>query len=176
MFTLYKLLRSLLRSLASDAAPWQMAVGAFLGVLLGLLPIWPAAHGPSPLGLCLVLALCVVNCHIATALLFLGIGKLVAGLLAGPAATIGGMFDGLARSSAEIPFLHLSLWSHTGWLGLTLVGLVLAPLAALGMWLLATWFRRAVVPRLQERKRLLAAGQKLDKPWLVNLGCWFLGV
>ena len=41
MLTLLKLIRGLLKGLASAAAPWQLALGAWFGVMLGFLPIFP---------------------------------------------------------------------------------------------------------------------------------------
>lgn len=178
MYLIYKLLRNLVRAIASDAAPWQIALGALLGTLVGLLPVWPLSHGygPAPLGCALLLIALVVNCHLASFLLWLGIGKLLALALAGPAVSIGEAAAGLAQASADIPLLHLSLWDHTGYLGKTLLGFAIAPLAAIAMAILAVWFRRRWLPVLRERRRLLQAGSMVNRAWLVRLTCWFFGL
>lgn len=178
MYLTYKLLRSFIRSLASDAKPWQIGIGAFLGVLVGFLPVWPAAQGfgPAPLGCALLLVALLINCHLATFLLLMGVAKLATKALGGAAVAVGESFEGLARASADIPLLHASLWDHTGWLGLTLIGGATALPVAAGMWILASWFHRVWKPRLLERQRLLKAGQLVDRPWLLKSLCWFFGL
>lgn len=178
MYLIYKLLRDLLRAIASEAAPWQIALGTLLGVLVGFLPVWPLSHGygPAPLGCALLLLALVVNCHLASFFLWLGIGKLLALALAGPAVALGESCAGLAQASADIPLLHLSLWDHTGYLGKTLIGAALAPVAALATGLLAVWFRRRWLPVLRERRRLMQAGSVVSRAWLVRLLCWFFGL
>ena len=128
MYFFYKLFRNLIRAMVSDAAPWQIAAGAFLGTLIGFLPLWPITHGyaPAPLGVLLLCTALVINVHLASVFLFLGMGKLLSKVLEGPAVVIGGWCDDLARASANIPFLHHSLWDHTGYLGLTMMGFVAA--------------------------------------------------
>lgn len=178
MYLIYKLLRSFIRSLASTAAPWQIGTAAALGIAVGFLPVWPWSHGfgPAPLGCALIAAAFLLNCHLATFFLLMGVGKLLGKALAGPALALGDSFEGLARASAEIPLLHASLWSHTGWLGLSLIGLAAMLPVGAAMWALSSWFHRTLVPRLRERQRLLKAGQALNRAWLVRLGCWFFGL
>ena len=55
MLTLLKLIRGVLRAITSAAAPWQVALGAWFGILLGFLPIFPVSMGPSLLGLSILL-------------------------------------------------------------------------------------------------------------------------
>jgi uncharacterized protein (TIGR03546 family) len=178
MYLLYKLLRKLIKALVSDAAPWQIALAAFLGTLVGFLPLWPITSGYAPalLGVLLLCLALVINVHLASFFLFLGVGKLLARLLEGPAVVIGGWCDGLARASANIPFLHHSLWDHTGYLGLTLMGFVAAPLFAITMYVTVVWFRRTWLPRILEDRRLRLTGTIVNRPILVRCACWFLGV
>ena len=175
MLTLLKLIRGLLKGLASAAAPWQLALGVWFGVMLGFLPIFPAA-GPSPLGFLLLFLAVVVNCHLASVLVFMGIFKLVALGLTGVGLAIGEGMSGFAQACADIPFLHASHWSHTGWLGMTMLGIVIAPIAAIGMFIFTRWFRAKVQPRLVERKRLALAGKVAGNGIIFKVGCWFMGL
>jgi uncharacterized protein (TIGR03546 family) len=176
MYTLYKLLRNLVRSVASQAAPWQIALGTFLGTLLGFMPIWPLSHGPSPLGLSLLMIALVVNCHLGSVLLFMGLGKSIGLALSGPAVTVGeGCWD-LAQRSADVPFLYLSHWSHTGYLGKTLLGFAVAPLFAILMLWTTHYVRTRLMAKLLERRALQQAGKLANKAWLVRTACWFFGL
>ena len=176
MFTLYKLIRNLFKALTSDAAPWQIFLGTFFGTLLGFLPIFPLSQGPSPIALILIGLVLVINVHLGSVFLFLGVTKLLSQVLHGPALLVGEQFSGLAQTCADIPFLHLSHWSHTGYLGLTLFGLVCAPLFAIVMYRFCLWFRVTWRDKLMEKARLLRAGSVVDHPWLVRLACWFFGI
>jgi uncharacterized protein (TIGR03546 family) len=178
MYLLYKLLRNLVRAMVSQAAPWQIGLGVFLGTLVGFLPVWPVTHGyaPSPLGVGLLFVALVINLHLASFFLFLGIGALLAKALMGPATVIGGWCEPLARASADIPLLHFSLWGHTGYLGLTLFGLVAAPIFAGLMLTLVLWFRRTWLPKILEHRRLNTVGALANRPILVRVLCWFFGV
>jgi uncharacterized protein (TIGR03546 family) len=176
MYTLYRLLRDMIRAIGSQAEPWQIGVGAFFGTLLGFLPICPLAYGPSPLGLSLLLAALIVNCHLGSVFLFMGVCKLLAASLGGVEADLGAHFAGLARASADIPFLHLSLWSHTGYLGKTLLGFACAPIFGVSMMLVTKWFRTKLMSKLLEQKHLMTAGKVANKPWAFRLACWFFGV
>jgi uncharacterized protein (TIGR03546 family) len=176
MLTLLKLLRGLIKAITSAAAPWQVAVGALFGVLLGFLPIFPLHYGPAPLGLALLFAALVINCHLGSVLLFMGLGKLLGLALKGPAAALGESCSGLAQASADVPFLHHSLWSHTGYLGLTLIGFVAAPLIALAMFAFTRWFRAKVAEKLAARKQLMLAGKVAGNAVVFKALCWFLGL
>jgi hypothetical protein len=176
MLTFLKLLRGMLKAITSSAAPWQIALGAFLGVLLGFLPIFPLSEGPSPLGFALILAALVINCHLASVLLFMGVGKLLGLALLDPAVALGGACTGLAQASADIPFLHYSHWSHTGYLGLTLIGLGAAPLVAAGMWGFTLWFRATVQARLAQQKLLATTGKVVGNSVVFKTLCWFIGL
>lgn len=176
MILLLKMIRGILKAITSAAAPWQVGLGAFLGVLLGFLPIMPSTYGPSPLGFGILVLAIFVNCHFGSVLLFLGLGKLLTLVLAGPALAIGTACDGLAQWAAHVPFLHASMWSHTGWLGLTILGLVCAPLVGLGMVWFTVWFRHQVATRLAERKRLMAAGKITGNFFVFRTLVWFLGM
>jgi uncharacterized protein (TIGR03546 family) len=175
MLTLLKLIRGLLKGLASAAAPWQLALGAWFGVMLGFLPIFPSA-GPSPLAFALLFLALVINCHLASLLLFLGVSKLLALGLKDAGLAIGNNLGGFAQTCADIPFLHASHWSHTGWLGMTVLGIVIAPVVALAMFLFTRWFRTKVQPKLVERRKLMLAGKVAGSGIGFKLICWFMGL
>lgn len=175
MLTLLKLIRGLLKGLASAAAPWQLALGAWFGVMLGFLPIFPSA-GPSLLGLTLLFLAIVINCHLASMLLFMGIFKLLALALKPVGLAIGTSMSGFAQTCADIPFLHASHWSHTGWLGMTVLGIVVAPFVALAMYLFTRWFRTTVQPKLVEKRKLMLAGKVAGSGIGFKLICWFMGL
>ncbi|MBA2481761.1 MAG: hypothetical protein H0V44_13945 [Planctomycetes bacterium] len=176
MYTLYRLLRNLIRSIASAAEPWQIALGTFFGTLLGFMPIWPLSQGPSPLGLSILVLALLVNCHLGSVFLFMGTCKLLSLALMGIELNIGQHFSALAQWSADQPFFYLSLWSHTGYLGKTLVGMACAPIFAAAMWWVTVTFRTKLMAKLMERRRLMTAGKFANNPWLFRLGCWFFGV
>lgn len=173
MFVIIKLIKKLLKIVNGNAAVWQVFLGALLGVLIGFLPIWPLAYGPAPLGLCLVIVAIVSNCHLGSVLLFWGIGTLLAIALRAPAVALGNALDGLARASAEIGFLHASLWSHTGYLGMSLIGLAAAPVIAALMAWTAHLFRSKLRDRLLQKKALVRSGKVAGNGILVRTTCWF---
>ena len=176
MYLAYKIARSTIKNLVSESAPWQIAVGTAIGTLLGFMPMWPVTQGPNPLWFALLATAFLVNCHFGSVLLFLGIGKLLAKILAGPAVVIGGSLDGVARTCADIPLLYWSLLSHTGYLGLTLLGLGFAiPFTIVMAWL-AHWFQTTVKARLLAQQQLVKAGKLANHPTLVRIGCWFMGI
>ncbi len=176
MYLTYKLTRGMIKSLVAEAAPWQLFVGTLCGSLLGFLPLWPITQGPNPLWFLVLIAALVINCHLGSVLLFFAVGKLLAKLLAGPAVVLGGSLDGFARSCADIPFLHLSLWSHTGYLGLSLLGIGFGLAFAVAMAGVARWFRNTVKPRLLAQRKLATVGKWADRPVLIRIGCWFMGL
>lgn len=176
MLTLLKLIRGLLKAITSAAAPWQVALGAFFGILLGFLPIFPISMGPSLLGLTLLLLAIVINCHFGSVLLFMGLGKLLGLALVNPAVALGGSLDGLAQASAGIPFLYHSHWSHTGYLGLTIIGLIAAPIVAVVMAWFTVWFRTKVQTKLAEQRKLMLAGKVAGNGIVFKSMCWFLGL
>lgn len=176
MYTLYRLLRNLIRSIASQAAPWQIGLGTFLGTLIGFLPIWPLSQGPSPLGLALVITALVVNCHLGSVLLFWGLCKGLALTLGGPAVMLGDRCMDLAQRSADVSFLYLSHWSHTGYLGLTLLGFAFAPLFAILMVWVTVTVRTKLIAKVMERQRLMTAGKVANQAWAVRAACWFFGL
>ena len=175
MLTLLKLIRGLLTSITSAAAPWQIALGAWFGIMLGFLPIFPVSVGPSLLGLTLLLLAIVINCHFGSVLLFMGLGKLLSLILTNPAVALGGSLDGLAQTSAGIPFLYHSHWSHTGYLGLTMIGLITAPIIAIVMAWFTVWFRVKVQTKLAERRKLMLTGKVVGNGIVFKSLCWFLG-
>jgi len=176
MYFLIKILRKFVGIFNSAAAPWQVFLGTLIGVLLGFLPIFPASQGPALLGLGLLVLGLVLNCHLTALLLFFGLGKLLSLGLAGPATALGNACAGLAQTSADIALLRASLWSHTGYLGLTLIGLVLAPLIALAMAWATVQFRTRLRDRLLARRNLVVAGKVGSNPLLVRIACWFFGI
>lgn len=171
-----KLLRKFFKILNGDNAPWQVFCGTLFGVLLGFLPVWPPGHGPAPLGLAILLVALVLNCHLGSVLLFWGLATLAALALRGPALAVGSALDDLAWWSRDVWILHRSLWSHLGWLGSTVIGAVVAPVAGLAMAVAAGWFRARVRPRLEKRRRMVAAGQAASHPLATRLLAWFFGL
>ena len=67
MLTLLKLLQSLVKTLHSEGAPWQIAGGVTLGAALGLTPLM-SGHN-----LVIVLVICVLNVSVGGALLGLAV-------------------------------------------------------------------------------------------------------
>lgn len=171
MWIVYKLVKGFLRALVSAAAPWQLGLGAALGVLLGCMPLW--LGGPNPLALAVLLLALVVNCHLGSVFLLWGAAKLLALAAAPLALLIGNAFDGVAQAAAGIPLLHASGWSHTGWLGLALLGILVAPEIGFLMALLATRLR-ARLQRLAEDRRLALAGKVGGNSLLMRFTFWFL--
>lgn len=176
MLILLKMLRGILKAITSSAAPWQVGLGAAFGVLLGFLPIMPSAYGPSPLGFAILLVAIFVNCHFGSVLLFLGLGKLLSLALAAPALALGSACDGIAQWAAGVPLLYASLWSHTGYLGLTILGFICAPLVGVGMVWFTLWFRRKVAERLAANKKLMLAGKVGGNALVFRALVWFLGM
>jgi uncharacterized protein (TIGR03546 family) len=176
MYLTYKLTRGTFKSLLSTAEPWQIMVGTALGTLLGFLPLWPLTQGPSPLWLGLFALALVINCHLGSVLLFFGIGKLLAKILAGPAIVVGQSLEGFARTAADVPFLYWSLLSHSGYLGLTCLGGAFAILFAVLMSWAVRWFRALIKAKLEANATLLKAGKFADRPILFRIACWFLGL
>jgi uncharacterized protein (TIGR03546 family) len=175
VYFLLKTLKSFFKIFNSLAAPWQVFLGSLFGVLLGFLPILPIKHGfpPAPLGLAILFAGIVINVHLGSMLLLMAVFGLIAKGLHEPATKLGEAFSGLAKASADIPFLRLSLWSHTTYLGFTLMGLVLAPIVAALMWWATVAFRTKLRDKLIARRKLVAAG-KVGGHWLVlKVVCWF---
>lgn len=176
MYLTYKITRSAIKSLVSDAAPWQIAVGTACGTLLGFLPLWPVSQGPSPLWFLILAVAFLISCHLGSLLLFYGIGNLLAKLLLGPAIVIGLGLEGVAQSCADVPFFYWSLLSHTGYLGLTLLGFGFASAFALVFTWATVFFRTRVKARIAENAQLLKAGKLADRPVLFRMACWFLGL
>ena len=171
MYLVFKLFRGFVRALISAAEPWQIALAAALGTLLGFMPIW--LGGPNPLALTVLLLAIVLNCHLGTVFVFWGVMKLLA-LAVGPLALVlGNALDGVAQAASGIGLLHGSGWSHTGWLGLALIGLALVPVAALAMARVTVLFRVKLRDRLLENKRLALAGKVGGNPLLVRFALWF---
>lgn len=173
MYFFIKVLKKFFKIFNSAAAPWQVALGVFLGLVLGFLPLFPQGYGPAPLAWGVLLLALILNCHLTAFLIFWGIGKLLALTLAGPATALGNSFENLAKASADIPLLHSSLLSHTGYLGLALIGLVAAPVAAIVMAVLTRWFRVHLRDKLLAKRRLVTAGKVGGNLILVRIVCWF---
>ncbi len=176
MYLTYKLTRGTLKSLLSSAEPWQIMVGTVLGTLLGFMPLWPLAHGPSPLWLLLFALALIINCHFGSVLLFFAIGKMFAKLLAGPAVLIGQSLEGFAKTAADVPLLYWSLLSHTGYLGLTCLGVTFGVLFAVLMGWAVRWIRAVVKAKFAANAQLVKAGKLADRPVLFRIACWFLGL
>ena len=176
MYVTYKLTRSAIKSLVSDAAPWQIAVGTACGTLLGFLPMWPVTQGPSPLWFLVLAVAFLISCHLGSLLLFFAIGKLLAKFLLGPAIVIGIGLQDVAKSVADVPFLYWSLLSHTGYLGLTLLGVGFAAAFAVVFTWVTVFFRTKIKARIAENAKLMKAGKLADRPVLFRIACWFLGL
>lgn len=176
MLLLLKMIRGILKAITSQAEPWQVGLGAFLGTLLGFFPIMPSAYGPAPLGIGLLVLAIFINCHFGTVLLFLAVGTALGWLLAVPALALGTACDGIAQWAAQVPLLHASLWSHTGWLGLTFMGIIFAPLFGLGLAKFTMWFRARLIARLAEQKKLVAIGKVGGNALVFRMLVWFLGM
>jgi uncharacterized protein (TIGR03546 family) len=176
MYLLIKFIKRFFKIFNSAAQPWQVFLGVLFGTLLGFLPVFSPSYGPGLLGCAILAAALVINCHLTALLLFFGIAKLLSFALAGPATMIGSNLDGFARASAEIPFLHGSLWSHTGWLGSTILGFCIAPIFAIVMWRMTVLFRVKFRDRLLARKQLVTAGKVGGNLILVRLACWFFDI
>jgi hypothetical protein len=174
MYFLVKTLKKFFKIFNSLAAPWQVLVGTLLGTLLGFLPVM-GTSGPSPLGLTILGLAIIINCHFGSVLLFFGLGWLLTKILAlaGVGVAVGNMFDSLARASADNAFLHASKWSDTGYLGLTLIGLVAAPIFAIAMWRFTIYFRSVLRDRLLARRSLVKAGKVGGNTLLLRVVCWF---
>lgn len=174
MFMIYKLVRGLVRALVSAAAPWQIGLGAGFGVLLGFLPLW--VGGPNPLALAVLALALLINCHLGSVFLFWGMAKLLA-LAAAPAAlALGNALDALAQAAAGIPLLHSAGWSHTGWLGMAILGLALAPSAGVGLAYATVAFRARLQARIEANRQLALAGKVVGNSLLMRGLCWFLGL
>jgi len=70
-------------------------------------------------------------------------------------------------------FLHASLWSHTGYLGMSLIGLAAAPVIAALMAWTAHLFRSKLRDRLLQKKALVRSGKVAGNGILVRTTCWF---
>jgi len=171
MYLLFKLLKGFFKALISAAEPWQIATAAALGTLLGFMPLW--LGGPNPLALAVLLLAIIINCHLGTVFVLMGVMKLLSFAVGPLALALGNALDGLAQTSAGIGLLHASGWSHTGWLGLAIIGLVLAPLTAFAMARVTVLFRTKLRDRLMENRRLAMAGKVGGNPVLVRFACWF---
>ncbi len=172
MFAIYKLLKGFIRALVSAAAPWQIASAAALGTLLGFMPLW-LSGGPNPLALAILAFAIVLNCHLGSVFVFWGAMKLLSFAVGPLALALGNALDGLAQGAAGNGLLHASGWSHTGWLGLAVIGMVLAPLVAMAMARLTILFRTHLRDRLLENRRLALAGKVGGNAFLIRCACWF---
>ena len=171
MWMIYKLIKGFVRALISAAAPWQIGVAAALGVLLGCLPLW--LGGPNPLALAVLVLAIVLNCHLGTLFVFWGVMKLLSFAIAPLALALGNALDGLAQTAAGMPLLHASHWSHTGWLGLALIGIIVAPLAGFAMARGTVAFRTKLQARMLANRKLAVAGKVGGNGLLVRFGLWF---
>lgn len=178
MFAIYKFIRSFFKALVSENAPLQVGLGVLCGSLLGFLPLfslqyefifaWPAA-------LILFIAL-VVNVHLGSVFLFLGLATLIHLLCYPLAEIVGNSLSGFAEVAAGIPLLHAAGLSHTGWLGMTLIGIFYSTILCVVTWRFTGYFRSTLLPKLKERQKLVKAGKIANKSLLVRGLCWFLGV
>ena len=158
--------------------PWQVGLGVLFGLLLGFLPLfsfeyefifaWPAAL--------ILLAALLINVHLGSVLLFAGIASIIHLLCYPLAEMIGSALDGFAQTAAGVPILHAAGLSHTGWLGMTVIGLIYSIIACVIAWRFTCYFRSTLLPKLKERQKLVKLGKVANKGLLVRGLCWFLGV
>ncbi len=173
MYLAYKLTRGTIKSIVSEAEPWQIGLGVFLGTMLGFIPII------APFNLLawgLIVLVCLMACHVGSALLFLGIGTLLGKALHGPAVTAGDSLRGFAQQAADTTLLHWCQLSHTGYLGLTIFGLGFALVFSIGMVLLTRWIRGWIKAKLEANAQLAKLGKLADRPFLIRVLCWFFGL
>jgi len=172
MYAMYKILRGFIKALVSAAAPWQIAAAAALGTLLGFMPLW-LSGGPSPLACAILLVAIVVNCHLGTVFVFWGLMKLLSFACDPVALLVGNGLDGLAQAAAGSGALHASGWAHTGWLGMAVIGLLLAPLAAFAMARVTVLFRTRLRDRLLANRQLALAGKIGGNGFVARAALWF---
>ena len=176
MWAIYKIIRNFVRALVADNRPWQVAGGVFLGVALGFLPFFAWEYGVAwPAGLLLLLAL-VINVHLGSVLLFFGLGSVAWALLIPVAEGLGAALQGFAETAAGVPLLHAAGLSHTGALGMTIIGLPAAVITSLVMWRTTIVFRTRVLPRLRERRRLATVGTVAGNGLVARTLLWFFGL
>ena len=178
MFTIYKFLRNFFKALVSENHPWQVGLGVLFGCLLGFLPLFSLSHEfifAWPAAVILVAAL-ALNVHLGSVLLFLGLSSLLYLISYPVAEAIGNSLSGFAQTAAGIPLLHAAGLSHTGWLGMTIIGIIFAIVASIIMWRFTVYFRTVLLPKLKERQRLVKVGKVANRGLLVRGLCWFLGV
>lgn len=176
MYAIIKLIKKFLKIINSNAAPWQVALGAAFGTAVGFMPLWPDGGSPAVLPWLVLLVALVINCHIGSLLFLLGITSLLHVLMAGPAVTLGNALSDLAQWSAGVWILHASYWSHTGYLGETLFGIVLAPIAGIAMYRLTINVRTRLLPKLTQRRRLVRTGKIAGNAVVARVVLWFFGV
>jgi hypothetical protein len=176
MFYLIKTIRKLLQALASQAGIWQISAGTAIGMMLGFLVVWPWGDAPAPIGFSLLLLGLIINVHLGGLLLFWGLGGLLSLALSPMAVAIGNGMPATAAAAADNPLLFASYISHTGYLGLALLGVVFAALTALVMAVFTRYFRTRIQPKLVARKRLVQSGKIGSNPILVRILCWFFAV
>ena len=173
MFFFIKLIKKTLKAVNSNAGVWQIWLGAFIGVLLGFLPVWPKLTAPSFLGLALIAFVVFINIHLGSVFLFMGIGKALALALRPVADATAPKLEGLAESMAGNAFLHGSHLSHTGYLSLAIMGAVVAFVLATGMGIFTVVFRTRLREKLVARKKLITAGKVVGSKWTWRLAGWF---
>ncbi len=177
MLLLLKLVRSMIKGITSQAAPWQIALGTLLGVLIGMLPLAPIGLGPSWAGFALIAIALAVNCHLGSVIAFFGVGWGLAKLLAlGPAVVVGQQFDGVARWAADTPWAHGMHLSHQGHLGLTLIAVLAAPLLALAMHQLTVRVRARLLAWQEQRRTAARVAKIASTPLLVRFALWFFAL
>jgi uncharacterized protein (TIGR03546 family) len=177
MLLLLKLLRGIIKGIASQAAPWQIVVATVLGVIAGFVPVLSPSIGPGLLGLATVVVALLVNCHLGSFLAWFGVctgfSKL---LLLGPAILVGDQLVPVAQWAAYNPLAAACHLNHTGHLGNTVMAVLLAPLAGWLMYRLTVRFRAWLLAWQEQRRRTATAAKVVTTPWLVRLGLWFFGL
>ncbi len=148
---LIKLLRKIFKQIKSDLTPFQIAVGVFLGTLMGLTP--SGLHWIP-----LFFLAFLFNCSMGMVLLCWGVFKPLFLLLAPVAFKVGlsvlsgqeGFFPGIAQWLSEAPFLAWMGYERYLVFGAYLLALPLAVLLAVIARFSVGGYREKVAPKIAE--------------------------
>ena len=176
MFAIIAFFKDLLKIFNGAAAPWQIWTAAFLGMWIGFLPLWPSLWEPALLGLILLTIALIINCHLASFLLFWGFGSTLALVLRPVAVSFGNTLSGLAESLAQSSFFYASHLSHTGYLGSAIIGLILALMGATAFVWISIFFRTKLKEKLMARTKMVKGAKFVSKSWTLRILCWWFNI
>ena len=176
MFAIIALIKDFLKIFNGSAAPWQIWLATFLGVWLGFLPLWPSLWEPALFGLIIFALALIINCHLASFLLFWGFASTLALVLRPVSVSIGNSLVGLADSLAHFSFFYNSHLSHTGYLGSALLGLILALATATAFVWLSVTFRNRIREKLLARTKMVKGAKIVSRSWTLRIVCWWLNI